>query len=318
MTDSGHDGPQGFGGGNPGGGGYYSYSSSGFDGFGDFGDVGDIFSSIFGGSGFGGRTSRQRTGPRKGKDLKYNMEITFEDSYLGIKRDISIHREEACGTCNGTKAKPGTKVDTCSSCQGTGTIRQTVSTILGHMQTTRSCGTCGGEGKVIAEKCGVCRGKGRVRKEVKISVSIPPGIDDNQTVVLRNEGEVGEKGGTRGDLYIVVSVKKHKVFSRKNDNVVCDIPITFTQATLGAELKIPMVNGENETYKISEATQTGTRFVIKNKGFSSVNGNWKGDFIFTVVVQTPKKLTPEQRELIAKLAQTMNEQPPVKKKGIFG
>ena len=144
--------------GNPGGG-YYSYSSSGFDGFSDFGDIGDIFSSFFGGSGFGGRSGRQKAGPRKGRDLKYNMSITFEESYLGVKKEVSIHREEECGTCHGNKAKPGTTADTCSTCRGAGSIKQTVSTILGQMQTTKTCNTCGGEGKVIKEKCTACRRK---------------------------------------------------------------------------------------------------------------------------------------------------------------
>ena len=136
--------------------------------------------------------------------------------------------------------------------------------------------------------------------------------------MLRGEGEPGEKGGPKGDLYIVVGIKRHSIFSRNGDHVVCEIPITFTQATLGADLKIPMVDGKQETYRIPEGTQTGTKFTIKNKGFKSVNGNWNGDFIFTVIVQTPKRLTSEQRELLNKLAVTMNEQPPVKKKGIFG
>lgn len=161
-------------------------------------------------------------------------------------------------------------------------------------------------------------GRGKIRKPVKIKVKIPAGIADNQTVVLRGEGEPGEKGGPKGDLYIVVEIKKHSIFSRNGDNVVSQIPITFTQATLGADLKIPMVNGTEENYRIPEGTQTGTKFTIKNKGFKSVNGNWNGDYIFTVVVQTPKKLTAEQRDLLNKLAMTMNEQPPVKKRGIFG
>ncbi len=317
----GHDGPQGFGGGAGGPGGYYSYTSSGFDGFGDFGDLGDIFSSFFGGgSGFGGRTSRtQRTsGPRKGRDLKYNLDITFEESYSGVKKEITISRDEICQTCNGNKAKPGTKVSTCKACNGTGTIRQTVSTILGQMQTTKTCPECHGEGTRIEEKCTECRGKGTVRKTVKIQVSVPAGIEHGQTVVLRGEGETGIKGGPRGDLYIVISVRNHSVFKRQGNNVVCEIPITFTQATLGANLEIPMVDGSKESYKISEGTQPGSRFVIRGKGFKSVNNTSQGDYIFIVNVQVPKKLTSEQRELLNKLAKTMNEQPPVKKKGIFG
>ena len=310
----GHNGPQGFGGNQ---GGYYSYSTSGFDGFSDFGDIGDIFSSFFGG-GFGGRTSRTKNSPKKGRDLKYSMNITFEESYLGVEKEISINREEECNTCHGTKAKPGTSAKTCKSCGGTGTIKQVVSTILGQMQTTKTCPNCNGEGKVIQEKCPECKGRGKIRKPVKIKVKIPAGISDNQTVVLRGEGEPGEKGGPKGDLYIVVGIKKHSIFARNGDHVICNIPITFTQATLGAEIKIPMVDGKEEKYRIPEGTQTGTKFTIKNKGFKAVNGNWNGDFIFTVVVQTPKKLTSEQRELLNKLAMTMNEQPPVKKKGIFG
>jgi len=167
----GHNGPGGFGGGagggwNPGGGGYYSYSNSGFDGFGDFGDLGDIFSSFFGG-GFGGRAKAQKAGPRKGRDLKYSMDITFEESYSGVKRDISIGREEECGTCHGSKAKPGTNVETCKSCGGTGTVRQTVSTILGQMQTTKTCPSCNGEGKIIAEKCPDCRRQRENKKRCK-------------------------------------------------------------------------------------------------------------------------------------------------------
>ena len=312
----GPDGPQGFGGGNPGGG-YYSYSTSGFDGFSDFGDLGDIFSSFFGG-GFGGRTSRTKNGPKKGRDLKYSMNITFEESYLVVEKEIAINRDEECPSCHGNKAKPGTKVETCKACNGTGTIRQTVSTILGQMQTTKTCPNCNGEGKVIQEKCTECKGKGKIRKPVKIKVKIPAGISDNQTVVLRGEGEPGEKGGPKGDLYIVVNIKRHSVFSRNGDNVICQIPITFTQATLGADLKIPMVDGKEEIYRIPEGTQTGTKFSIRGKGFKAVNGNWNGDYIFTVVVQTPKRLTAEQRNLLNQLAKTMNEQPPVKKRGIFG
>ena len=312
----GPDGPQGFGGGNPGGG-YYSYSTSGFDGFSDFGDLGDIFSSFFGG-GFGGRTSRTKNGPKKGRDLKYSMNITFEESYLGVEKEIAINRDEECPTCHGNKAKPGTKVETCKACNGTGTIRQTVSTILGQMQTTKTCPNCNGEGKVIQEKCTECKGKGKIRKPVKIKVKIPAGISDNQTVVLRGEGEPGEKGGPKGDLYIVVNIKRHSVFSRNGDNVICQIPITFTQATLGADLKIPMVDGKEEIYRIPEGTQTGTKFSIRGKGFKAVNENWNGDYIFTVVVQTPKRLTAEQRNLLNQLAKTMNEQPPIKKRGIFG
>ena len=186
------------------------------------------------------------------------------------------------------------------------------------MQTTRTCTTCHGEGKIIKEPCEHCRGKGKIKKQVKINVKVPAGIDDNQTVVLRGEGAAGTKGGPKGDLYITVHLKRHRIYTRNQDNVLCDIPITFTQATLGAEIEIPMVDGSKEKYKIPEGTQTGTKFRIRNKGFQNINRNYQGDFIFTVIIQTPKKLSKEQRELLVELAKTMNEQPPVKKKGLFG
>lgn len=312
--------PQGFGGGQGpfGQGGYYSYSSSGFDGFGDFGDLGDIFSSFFGG-GFGSRSSsRRQNGPKKGADLNMNIEITFEEAFLGVEKEVVITRKEECGTCHGTGARPGTNPIKCPECNGTGQVRQVQNTILGQMQTTRTCNACHGTGEIIKEPCDVCKGKGTVRKQPKIKVKIPAGIDDGQTVVLRGEGEPGQKGGPKGDLYITVRVRKHSIFTRKGNNVLCDIPITITQATLGAELEIPMVDGSVEKYKIPEATQTGTKYTIRNKGFKHVNSNMQGDFVFTVIVQTPKKLSKEQRDLLMQLAKTMNEQPPVKKRGIFG
>ena len=318
----GPDGPQGFGGGAGGPfggqGGYYSYNGSGFDGFGDFGDLGDIFSSIFGG-GFGGRgASAKQRGPRKGADLNVRMEITFEQAFSGVEKEIVITRDEECHICHGSGAKPGTSPVKCPTCHGTGQVTQVQNTILGQMQTQRPCTNCHGTGTVIKEPCENCKGKGKVRKQARIKIKIPAGIDDNQTIVLRNEGEPGEKGGAKGDLYIVVRLRKHSIFTRQGDKVLCDIPITFTQATLGAELQIPMVDGTKETYKIPEGTQTGTKFVIRNKGFKSVNGNYQGDFVFTVQVQVPKRLSKEQRDILMELAKTMNEQPPIKKRGIFG
>ena len=316
----GHDGPQGFGGGQGpfGQGGYYSYSSSGFNGFDDFGDLGDIFSSFFGG-GFGGRTSsRKQNGPRKGADLNLRMEITFEQSFLGVEKEITVTRNETCDNCHGTGAKPGTSVTKCTMCNGTGQVTQVQNTILGQMQTRRTCTACHGTGEIIKEPCEVCHGRGTTRKQPRIKVKIPAGIDDNQTVVLRGEGKPGEKGGPKGDLYITVKIKKHSIFTRNGNNVMCEVPITITQATLGADIEIPMVDGTRVAYKIPDGTQTGTKFVIKNKGFKLVNSSSVGDFIFTVKVQTPKKLTKEQRDLLVQLAKTMNEQPPIKKRGFFG
>ena len=317
----GADGPQGFGGaGGPFGGqnGYYSYNGSGFDGFDDFGDLGDIFSSIFGG-GFGGRTSSSRKqGPTKGADLNVRLDLTFEQAFSGIEKEIVITRDEECSVCHGSGAKTGTSPIKCPTCHGTGQVTQVQSTILGQMQTTRPCSACHGTGEIIKEPCENCRGKGTVRKQPKIKVKIPAGIDDNQTVVLRGEGEPGKKGGPKGDLYITVKIKRNSIYTRKGNNVLCEIPITITQATLGAELEIPMVDGTKEKYKIPEGTQTGSKFIIRNRGFKSINSTITGDFVFTVTVQTPKRLSKEQRELLVQLAKTMNEQPPVKKRGLFG
>ena len=315
--------PQGFGGfngaGGPfGGGNYYSYTSSGFDGFSDFGDLGDIFSSFFGGGARTGARTQAQRGPRKGADLNLNMDITFEEAFLGVEKEISITRPETCSICHGSGARPGTSVTKCPTCNGTGTVRQVQNTILGQMQTTRTCTACHGTGEVIKEPCDNCKGKGTVRKQAKIKVKIPAGIDDNQTVVLRGEGEPGEKGGPEGDLYITIKMRKSNVYTRKGTTVMCEVPITITQASLGATLKIPMVDGSTENYTIPEGTQTGTKFTIRDRGFSALNSSARGNFIFTVVVQTPKRLNKEQRDLLEKLAKTMNEQPPIKKRGLFG
>ena len=310
-------GQAGFGAGGPfgGGNGYYSYSTSDF---GDFGDLGDIFSSFFGG-GFGGQrsNSRRNNGPRKGEDLNINIDISFEESFLGVEKEVTITRQETCSECNGTGAKKGTNPIKCTTCNGTGQVTSFQNTILGRVQTTRPCDACRGTGEIIKEPCENCHGKGKVRKTPKVKVKIPAGINDNQTVVLRGEGNPGTKGGPAGDLYITVRVRKNSIFKREGNNVYCDIPVTITQATLGAELEIPMVDGSKEKYKIPEGTQTGTQFTIRSKGFKSINSNVQGNFIFKVIVQTPKKLTKEQRDLLTALAKTMNEQPPVKKKGIF-
>ena len=300
-----------FGGGN----GYYSYTSSGWD---DFGDLGDIFSSFFGG-GFGGqRATRRNNGPHKGEDLNLSLEIPFEEAFLGVKKEITITRQETCATCHGTGAKPGTSSIKCTVCGGTGQIKQMQTTILGQVQTTRTCSTCHGTGEIIQEPCESCRGKGTTRKNPKVKVEIPAGIGDNQTVVLRGQGNPGTKGGPAGDLYITIRVRKHSIYKRDGNNVICDIPITITQASLGAEIEVPMVDGSKEKYKIPEGTQTGAQFSIRGKGFKSLNSSYVGNFVFRVVVQTPKKLTKEQRDLLTELAKTMNEQPPVKKRGIFG
>ncbi len=317
------EGPQ-FGGGASGFNGFNGFS--GFDGFGGgsysyggFNDVVDDFvSSIFGGSSHRSRTVNPNA-PRKGNDLRTSLNITFEESFTGVTKEFNISKNVKCDTCEGTGAKHGTKVETCPHCHGTGQVRKQQS--LGGFatfQTVGTCDDCRGTGKIIKDPCDDCKGKGTIRKNVTIKVDVPAGISDGQTLRLSGKGEPGKNGGENGDIYLDINVKSSKIFTRNGNNVECIIPITITQATLGADLKIPMVTGEDTVFTIAEGTQSGSKFVLRDKGFKKLNSNAYGDLVFTVQVQTPKKLTKEQRELFVELAKTMNEQPPVKKKGIFG
>ena len=309
---AGFGGFDGFGGFGGFGNGTYSYSTSGF-GFDDV--VDDFVSSIFGG-GRRSRTKQSKTGPIKGDDLRDSMTISFEESFTGCEKEFSINKNVKCETCDGIGAKPGTTVDTCHVCGGTGRVNK-VQSIGGFasFQTVATCDECRGTGKIIKEPCDTCKGKGKIRKDVKIKVEVPAGIQDGQTLRLGGKGDAGENGGANGDIYIDIRVKKSKIFTRNGNDVECVIPITMTQAALGADLKIPTVTGEEIEVQIPEGTQTGTTYTLKGKGFQKVNSSSiVGDLNYTVEVQTPKKLTKEQRELLENLAKTMNEQPPVKKK----
>lgn len=314
---------------------YDQYGSADGPSFGGFGGSGyssgfsggfgfeDIFSEIFSGGfgGFGGRTSSRnaRNVPRKGNDLETSINITFEESFLGTKKEFKLNKVVKCETCSGTGAKEGSKVTTCPHCNGTGQVTRT-QTIGGFasFQTTAECEHCKGTGKIISEPCQTCGGKGEYRKTVTITVDIPAGIQDGQQLILRGKGEPGQNGGENGDIYLTVRVKNSNTFTRDGLNVRVTIPITITQATLGATLKIPTVTGEQIEYIIAEGTQTNSEFKIKDRGFKRINGYTVGDLIFTVEVQTPKKLSKEQRNLLEELAKTMNEQPPVKKRGFWG
>lgn len=294
------------------GGGYYSYGN-GFDGFSgfDFSFMDDIF-DMFGGS----TSSNTRKKQERGQDLKVNLNITFEESYLGTKKEIKYSKKEKCTTCNGTGAKPGTAKHTCSHCNGKGVITEIRQSIFGTTKIQSECPHCHGEGYIYDELCAECKGKKVVDKITKIEVRIPEGIDNGTTLVVRNEG--GESAnGIKGDLYINVNVKKHNIFTREGDNVYVNIPITYTQAVLGAEIKIPLVDGSEEKVKIPEGTANGTEFRLRDKGFKRQNAKYRGDLIFKINVEIPKKITKEQRELLEKLAKTMGEQPPFKKKSIF-
>ena len=297
----GHNGPNGYANDFSGFSGFDGFSG-GFNGAGVDFDLNDIFSSFFGG---GGRRTN-RNGPVRGRDLKVHVEITFEEAAFGVSKEIVINRDEQCDTCKGTGSKPGTSAETCKVCGGRGTITTMQNTIFGSFQSSRTCDNCGGTGKVISSPCTECKGRGTVKKQRRIKVSIPAGIDNGQVISLNGEGEPGLRGGGPGNLYITVSVKKHAIFTRKGDSIFCDIHVTFPQAALGAIIDVPTLNG-TEKFDLAEGTQTGSIFTLKGKGIKNVNGRGIGDLYFTVIVDTPKRLNSEQRELIKKLAEVSGE-----------
>ena len=274
-------------------------------GFGGFGDFGDIFGDIFGGA-FGGGSSRSNANaPRRGENVGARLDLTFEEAAFGCEKEVSAARIENCGACSGSGSSDG-KVETCSHCRGTGSVR-TVQNFMGmQMQSTSVCPQCGGKGKIIKNPCSTCRGKGKVRRSVKIKVKVPAGVDAGQSVRVRGEGCVGSNGGPSGDLLVTVEIKSHKLFRREGSTVLCEMPITFAQAALGAEIEVPTLDGKIP-FDIPEGTQTGKEFFLSGKGIPQVgNPKRRGNQRFTVVVETPTKLTKEQRELLKKLDETMD------------
>lgn len=287
----------------------------GFSDFGDFGGFGDIFETIFGG-GFGGRTSRTRRGPQKGADLKSSVEISFEEAAFGVEKEISIHRMETCDKCEGSGSKPGTKASTCQHCNGTGQIQYKQRTPFGQFVNIKTCDVCHGEGKVITNPCDACNGKGRIRRQKKIKINVPAGIDDGQTMRLEGEGEPGIKGGPSGDLFISVRVKPHAIFQRQGNDVICEMPITFVQAALGTELEVPTLDGRVK-YNVPEGTQTGSVFRLKNKGIPFLRGSGRGDQYVKVHVEVPKKLNEKQKALLREFAELSGDEVYEQRKSFF-
>ncbi|MFZ5987114.1 MAG: molecular chaperone DnaJ [Bacillota bacterium] len=302
--------------------GHAATDGSGFGGFNggfgdfDFGGFGDIFETFFGGSGFGGRTTRTKRGPQKGADLKMVMEISFEEAAFGIEKEISINRMEVCPKCEGAGSKPGHQPTTCQHCNGTGQIQYKQRTPFGQFVNIKTCDVCHGEGKIITDPCESCGGKGRVRKPVKIKINVPAGIDDGQTISLRGEGEPGSKGGPSGDLYISIRVKPHPIFQRQGNDVICEIPITFAQAALGAELEVPTLDGKVR-YTVPEGTQTGSVFRLKSKGIPFLRGSGRGDQYVKVNVEVPKKLSEKQKEVLREFAELIGDEVHEQRKSFF-
>ena len=278
------------GGGNPFGGGGNPFGAGGF-GFG----MDDILNSFFS----GGMGSARRGGPEAGNDLRYDLKLTFEEAADGCSKSFDFYRTENCETCHGSGAKPGTQPKTCPTCKGTGQVRVQG----GFMVTVRTCQTCGGTGRVITDKCPACAGTGRQRKRRTASVKVPAGIDNGQTIVMGGQGEPGRNGGPNGDLYIQITVKPHKLFRREGTNLHLDMPISFTQAALGADIEVPTLGGGKTTFHIPEGTQNDAEFRIKGQGVQQLRGSYRGDLILHIRVEVPKRLNDKQKDLLRQFEQ---------------
>ncbi len=266
---------------------------TGFTGFRGFDDIfsafGDVFQDFFG---FGGN-QRRRTSARPGADLRYDVRISFFDAAFGKETDIEIPKNLACEVCGGTGAKPGTHPTQCPNCKGTGQVTRS----QGFFTISTTCSQCRGQGSIIPHPCKECRGLGKVKKIKKLQIKLPPGVDTGSKLRIRGEGEEGERGGPAGDLFVFIYVEPHDFFSREGDDIICQIPISFTQAALGTEIDVPTLNG-TKNLKIPKGTESGEIFRIKGEGFPRIRGYGRGDEIVQVVLRTPKNLTKKQEELL--------------------
>ena len=279
-------------------------------GFGGFGDFGDIFSEFFGGGG-GSRGSAQNA-VRRGENVMARLELTFEEAAFGCEKEVSAQRIENCASCNGSGSADGA-VETCTQCGGRGQVRSVQNFMGMQMQSTTTCPRCNGKGKVIKNPCNTCKGKGKVRKTNRVNVKIPAGVDAGQSVRVRGEGCVGTNGGPSGDLLVEIYIKRHPIFTRDDRDVLCEVPISFTQAALGAKIMVPTLDGKVE-YDLPEGTQTGREFILRERGIPEINNpRRRGNHRFTVVVETPTRLTKEQKDLLRQLEGTMEETPKIKK-----
>ncbi|CUH94146.1 Chaperone protein DnaJ [Propionispora sp. 2/2-37] len=284
-------------------------------GFGASGGFSDIFDMFFGGQsgfGFGGRQS----GPEKGADLRYDLEIAFEEAAFGIEKEVQIPRTEECVTCKGSGAAPGTHPETCPQCKGTGQVQVMQNTPFGRMVNVKTCERCHGEGKIVPNPCRDCHGRGKVRTKRKIKIKVPAGVDNGSRLRMAHEGEAGTRGGPPGDLYVYIFVKSHKLFSREGSEVICEVPISFVQASLGDEIDVPTLDGKVKL-RIPEGTQSGTIFRLKDKGIPHLRGNGRGDQHVRVKVLTPQKLSERQRSLLQEFAKLDGENVNPEQKNFF-
>jgi molecular chaperone DnaJ len=265
-------------------------------------DIGDIFGDLFGEMfNAGGHGQQRGARQHRGDDLRFDLSIDFDDAFFGTETEIRLRRLETCGTCNGKGSASGRGPSVCSQCQGRGQIRYQ----QGFFSVARTCGACGGAGSIIGDPCTTCRGETRVSKELKLNVKVPPGVEDGTRIRYTGEGDAGRSGGPKGDLYVVLSIKAHDFFERDGHDLRCVVPISFPQATLGAEIEIPGVDGP-VNLKIPEGTQSGKELRVRGRGVPFLNEKGHGDLVVKVLVQVPRKLTRAQREVVTKLAEMMS------------
>ncbi len=284
-----------------------------FEGFDIFGGLGDVFDSFF-----GGFSSQARNAPRQGADLRDRVVLTFDEAYFGADKEVTVHRTEVCGRCKGLRSEPGTAVNKCDHCRGTGSVRRAQRGLFGQFVQVVPCPTCQGEGSTIETPCAECRGMGREKAEVSRVVKVPPGVEDGMQVRLTGEGDVGYNGGPAGNLYVDISVLPHSLFQRNGANLHLEIPINFAQAVLGTELTIPLING-SETFKVPAGTQPGVVFALRAKGMPKIGARGRGDLLVTISLDIPTKLDSEQTLALEALAETMawNNGNFLRGKGIF-
>ena len=282
-------------------------------GFGFSGSINDIFGDIFGEIFGQGRGGRQRGGPGRGSDLRFNLEITFEEAAFGTETQVKIPRPKRCETCSGSGSKAGTGPRACSNCGGSGELRFT----QGFFSVSRPCNVCGGAGRVITDPCATCRGAGKTDAQAILTVKIPAGVDTGTRLRLTGEGEPGESGGQAGDLYVVVHVKEHPIFAREDREVICEVPISFVDAALGSSIDVPTLDGKAKL-KIPSGTQSGKIFRLKGKGIPSLNGYERGDQHVRVVIETPTNLSKDQRRLLEEFQAISNPESHPQHKSFWG
>ena len=293
-----------------GGGGFGGYD------FSDMGDLGDIFGSIFGG-GFGGGGRRSNpNAPRRGADVEASVVISFEEAAKGCVKSVNSPHVESCEHCHGSGAAAGTSPKTCPNCNGSGQVRVSSRTPFGVMQTQRSCDRCRGSGRIIEKPCSNCNGNGRVHKSRTIDVNIPAGIDDGQALNVRGQGDAGQNGGPSGDLHVIINVRPHAIFERRGYDIWCDIPISFSQASLGTEIEVPTLDG-NLSFKVHEGTQPGDVFKFKDKGIPHLNGRGKGNQFVKIIIEIPRHLNEKQKDLLREFESCTNDKNYQKRKGFF-